>query len=395
MIDPGTYERYSIPLEQKMFELEGLLRDFLRAVESCSQSANQQFIREAREIGSELAGRPGDAALEVYNDLERDLSNTSSFVQRWAMAGTGATAPAFQAAARVRDGLQELHGLVQSTPSDVMDEIKSRIRSQRGDVTRVETPRTRIRRRGFRVGFFVFGMIAFFVVSYTVGISPTTLTFQDLWAERGISGLAVILLPSILAALLGGVLGSEVAWRAFLRQSSIDRGWRDIETSKELWQLDPDLAPAEWYGRINPKAMTYQESPRICKAKTLLRNAAEHAPASNRDTIQAKVNEAIAVRELGLLHRAVNEFEEAQESYSRSLHILKSLGGMTSTRREVLSAYRETVFRLGELSHALKDYRTAEESYRESLHVDDILGHDDPSGEHYARALLQEVQNRT
>jgi hypothetical protein len=63
MIDPITYERYSVPLEQKMFELEALLRDFLQAVQMCSQSAGQEFLREAEILGSELAGRPGDAAL--------------------------------------------------------------------------------------------------------------------------------------------------------------------------------------------------------------------------------------------------------------------------------------------------------------------------------------------
>ena len=131
MIDPATYERYSVPLEQKMFELEDLLRDFLQAMEMCSKAANQEFLAEARVLGTELAGSPGDAALEVYDDLQRDLSHTRSFVQRWAETGTGATAAVLEAATHVRDGLQQMHDLVQSTPTEVMEEIKSGIRSHR------------------------------------------------------------------------------------------------------------------------------------------------------------------------------------------------------------------------------------------------------------------------
>jgi len=131
MTDPATYSRYSIPLEQKMFELEDLLRDFLRTIETYSGSSDQKFIAEARVLGTELAGRPGDAALEVYNDLERDLSHTRSFIQRWAGAEAGTTADVLQAAIRVGDGLRQMHALVQSTPPEIMEEIKSSIRSYR------------------------------------------------------------------------------------------------------------------------------------------------------------------------------------------------------------------------------------------------------------------------
>lgn len=101
MIDPATYERYSVLLEQKMFELEDLLRDFLQSIETSSSLPDQQFLDEARILGAELAGRPGDGALEVYNNLQRDLSHTSSFVERWAEKAD----PVLRAATYMRDGL--------------------------------------------------------------------------------------------------------------------------------------------------------------------------------------------------------------------------------------------------------------------------------------------------
>lgn len=253
-------------------------------------------------------------------------------------------------------------------------------------IKKMEHPRNRIRRAGYWFGSFLFGLLAI------VGIL-IALHIKD-WELSGTERVGSAVLIGF-CSLVGGVIGSEFAWRMFLRRTSTDTGWSALERSKELWQLGSDLAPAEWYGRINPKATTYRASPRICKAKALLRSAIDHAPASNQDTIQAKINEAVAVRELGLLHRAINEFEEAREAYNKSLHILDGLGGITSTSRDVLSAYRETVFRIGELSHALGNYNAAAEKYNESLKVDDILGHDDLSGEQYTSALLQQIQNRT
>ena len=123
MIDPATYDRYSVPLDQKMFELEGLLRGFLQHIETTSNPPDQHFLAEARILGAELAGRLGDGALEVYSNLQRDLSHTSSFVERWAEK----TGPVLRAATRMRDGLRQMDDLVQSTPSQVMQEIKSNI----------------------------------------------------------------------------------------------------------------------------------------------------------------------------------------------------------------------------------------------------------------------------
>jgi tetratricopeptide (TPR) repeat protein len=244
------------------------------------------------------------------------------------------------------------------------------------------------------VGFLSGGMLVFLGVVYMLGINPTTSTWSDLWHERGLAGLAILTFPSILGGVFGGLAGAELAWRMFLGQTSTDCGWADLERSKELWQLNPDLAPAEWYGCVNPRAASFRDSSAVSKAKASLQNALDHAPASNRDVRQANINEAVAVRELGLLHRAVNEFEQARKAYNSSLKILRELGGIRSESSATLSAYRETVFRIAELAHALQDYDQAVQNYQESLRVDEVLHHDDPAGEEFTRNLLERAAGR-
>jgi tetratricopeptide (TPR) repeat protein len=174
--------------------------------------------------------------------------------------------------------------------------------------------------------------------------------------------------------------------------AGIDVGWSSLQRSKTLWQGLPDLTPYLWYGKINPRAATFQSYPQIQTAKRLIQKAIEYAPTSNYEPPQARVNEAIAFQELGLLHRALNEFQDASNAYQKSLEILKSLGGMSSNNTEVLAAYRETIFRLAELDHTLGNYEGAKAGYRESLQVDAVLGHNDPSGELYARKLLKQLE---
>jgi tetratricopeptide (TPR) repeat protein len=173
-------------------------------------------------------------------------------------------------------------------------------------------------------------------------------------------------------------------------KSNIDPGWASLERGKALWQ---SLAPSLKYkdGRISNEASLYANHSSIIKAKTLLQRSIECAPSSHSDPLYSKANEGLALQELGLLHRVINEFDDAEKSYLRSMDVLEGAGGMKSTSKPVLSAYRETLFRLGELNHVNGNNDRAREFYNKALFLDEKLGHDDPVAEEWIRQLLSEL----
>ena len=191
----------------------------------------------------------------------------------------------------------------------------------------------------------------------------------------------------------------------------LDPGFVKIEESKRLWQNIPDLTPYRWYGNINTNASRYRTDPRILEAKEKLHAAIDkYADTSNVNEVIAVVNKALAIRELGLLYRATNEFEKARKAYKKSLEMLNVLRERISsieqkdldehterqeldehTKWQILDKYRETVFRLAELNHVQGNYLSAKTGYEETLQIDELLGHDDRAGEEWTKRLLQEV----
>lgn len=219
--------------------------------------------------------------------------------------------------------------------------------------------------------------------------------WKPLWGILGIGSFVMTILAfrdgnylvsGIFA--LGGCFFIYAAGKA-----SIDPGWRSLQQSKTLWQHFPDLTPHLWYGQRNIHASTFRSHASIHEAKLLIQKEIDYSYESHHDPIQLRVNKAIAFAELGLICRAINEFPEARQAYKESLEILEGLGGICSDKTNVLSAYRETVFRLAELDHVLGIRKDAIEGYKRSLQADEILQHNDPSGEMYTRNLLEKVQN--
>ena len=141
-------------------------------------------------------------------------------------------------------------------------------------------------------------------------------------------------------------------------------------------------------GSIDPNAANAAAHPKVTSAAALIRAAIDGAPGSNTDPIRATANAAIAWQELGLLHRAINEFDDARRCFEKSLTLLDRVSQSDSRHSRILHAKRETFFRLAELDHVLGNHANARRGYEKSLQIDDLLGHDDPVGEHTTRELL-------
>jgi tetratricopeptide (TPR) repeat protein len=121
---------------------------------------------------------------------------------------------------------------------------------------------------------------------------------------------------------------------------------------------------------------------KIVEAEVLIKRACELAP--------TPADKALAWQELSVLHRVVNRFEDAEKCFAKSLKMLESLGRNESNDRRILSAYRETTFRLGELRHIMGKADEARNWYMKSLAIDDRLN-DDPFGAAATRKLLDDL----
>jgi tetratricopeptide (TPR) repeat protein len=125
--------------------------------------------------------------------------------------------------------------------------------------------------------------------------------------------------------------------------------------------------------------------PKILQAEQLMRQAI--------DLTDDPVNKAIAITEIGLLHRMVNDLAGAQKLFEDALELHKSLENRwTGERAKRLRAYRETAFRMGELQHARNVPENARHWYEYSLKLDMELGHDQPEDEEMTRRLLWQVR---
>lgn len=133
MVDPTTYDIYSIPLEDQMRRISLVGPRFLAVIHSAQVTgSSDQLISEATNLWQELAGRPGDGALEVYRDLDDNLQSTRSFISRWQDVTDPASKHVIEGATETRQELERMRDLVSSTPPPVMAEIKRRLTDRYG-----------------------------------------------------------------------------------------------------------------------------------------------------------------------------------------------------------------------------------------------------------------------
>lgn len=180
---------------------------------------------------------------------------------------------------------------------------------------------------------------------------------------------------------------------ALITKGKLDPGWDSLEKGKAIWK---SLYPRVTYrdGVVNEGNAALRDDPRIIQAKALIRQSVDLAPQSNVQGDRAVANAAIALQELGLLHRVLNEFDEAEAAFKRSLELLDQDGGGESTHRNTIAAFRDTSFRLGELCHVTSRPTEAKAYYQRSLSADEQLGHDDPGGEEATKSLLRELERQ-
>jgi len=104
---------------------------FLRSVEAASaRGQNAALVSAARQLISELNGRPGDGALAVYRDLDSNIEGIEQFLARFESADQEEAL--IGNAHRIHSALTEMRTLVQNTPPDVMDAIKGRLKAEWG-----------------------------------------------------------------------------------------------------------------------------------------------------------------------------------------------------------------------------------------------------------------------
>jgi hypothetical protein len=131
-IDEQVYERYSKPLEEKIRAISLLGPQFLTAIRSAETAGcAPALLHDAIQLGSALSGNPGEGALEVYRDLDKNLRQTQAFIARWREEACPGPRRLVSVAQRICEALAEMTALVESTPPEVMRAIKAAVRQVR------------------------------------------------------------------------------------------------------------------------------------------------------------------------------------------------------------------------------------------------------------------------
>jgi len=132
MVDRNTYDRYSIPQEQQMMKIGHVSQEFQSAlVEAQTKGINREFTSHAWRLFQELAGKPGDGALEIYRDLQRDIDSTKSFIDKWGPENNPEYNDVLTQASDLYEELLHLQELIDQTPPEVTQEIKANVRMVR------------------------------------------------------------------------------------------------------------------------------------------------------------------------------------------------------------------------------------------------------------------------
>jgi len=110
------------------------------------------------------------------------------------------------------------------------------------------------------------------------------------------------------------------------------------------------------------------------------------------ETEQSRLNAAIAYGELGFLHRMMNRWDDAHDSFEHGIALLKSIGERSSMSEAVKSALSLIVFRLAETDHVTGRVDEAVAGYRKSIALDRELG--DAKGVKVTEAMLARISQK-
>lgn len=227
------------------------------------------------------------------------------------------------------------------------------------------------------------GLLLMSVVSFLSYVLKTNLIPPD-WNGRLLWGGAIVVAVGCIFLLVdrSSSAGSSLAMR---------QGATALAQGRGLWQAIPELKVEDWFGQPNNVfGPTFRSDPRVRQAMQLIMQAI--ALTQNSEALDAKTNRAIAVTELGLLHRMLNDLPTARQCYVEALKIVNGQGGGSSSDRDVLKAYREVAFRIGELEHTAGNKKGAGYFYGECLRMDAALGHDRPrAAEEQVMGLIAEA----
>lgn len=133
MINSDVIDRYSIPLAKQMMKIGKLGADIEPILRMVSQTCpDVTFIDDTFRTFKSIGGKPGDAALEVYRDLEDNICTLNAFLQKYQdKKRNSAFSVIIEHAEQLHIELCRLDELVKRTPPDVMKEIKNMIKHGR------------------------------------------------------------------------------------------------------------------------------------------------------------------------------------------------------------------------------------------------------------------------
>lgn len=131
-MDETTYRHYSDRLSNQMSRIAEVGREIESAfgfIAAACPDAN--FINDAMMTFRTIGGRSGDAALEIYRDLDKDIRTAQRFLDKWKGHSGHGYDPILRQARDLYEELLHLREIVNEAGPEMMAEAKRRVRAQR------------------------------------------------------------------------------------------------------------------------------------------------------------------------------------------------------------------------------------------------------------------------
>lgn len=98
-----------------------------RAYQEC---VNRDFIESALTAFKSVGGQSGDAALEIYRDIEKDIETMQEFIHNWKNS-TDIDKKVLSLAESLYFQLEKLKTFIEDTPPDMMKDCKEVVINKR------------------------------------------------------------------------------------------------------------------------------------------------------------------------------------------------------------------------------------------------------------------------